>query len=170
MVLRENLMRLIWLGGHVVWSSEDLPLPWEETPPRGSRDRRPFSRAGAGESVTGRGIPKPLLLAARGPRLGAGWAGRALGFQGQERSSGSQRGSGLSLLLRWWSFHLKSRMSAGDFCFYVHLCVRSPAAALVDFRERKHSTCAREAWVILWVHEFMTFTTKPLQGRCQLSS
>lgn len=41
MVLRENLMRLLglglaWLGGHVVWSSEDLPLPWEETPPSGS--------------------------------------------------------------------------------------------------------------------------------------
>ena len=51
------------------------PTPLGRDSPRGSRDRRPFSRAGAGESVTGRGIPKPLLLAARGPRLGAGWAG-----------------------------------------------------------------------------------------------
>lgn len=56
----------------------------------------------------------------RGPRSGAGWAGRAPGSRGQEGSSGSQRGSGLGLLPRWWSSHLKSRISADE--FFLHLC------------------------------------------------
>lgn len=84
MVLRENLMLLVWLGKHVVWSSEDLPLPWEETPPRGSQDRRPFSRAGAGESVTGHGTPEPLLLA-----LGA--LGQVRGGRGELRAPGDRK-------------------------------------------------------------------------------
>lgn len=98
-------LRLAWLGGHVVWSSEDLPLPWEETPPRGSQDCRPFSRAGAGESVTGRGTPSPCcrplgahgwVRGGRGKRWAPGVRSAALVPRGAAVSA-SLRDGGLSV-------------------------------------------------------------------------
>ena len=80
MVLRENLMRLIWLGGHV-WSSEDLPLPWEETPRVAHGTAGLSLELGLESQSQGAGSPSPCcwLLGAHGwvpGGRGEHWASR----------------------------------------------------------------------------------------------